>query len=1075
MVESFAIDSILAPYRMRRLDAAEHYKPLDFGGGGITGSINQHGRIIALNIYHPEQGYVTLTSAPPFPEGERHNPDVVRQYRRQLTEQDGFGLRCESPVVKSEAWLIEDAIPHIRLTLANGVVAEVTTFVPLDNPIGVVQYWRFSEAGEFASLDGKLWLQRSAYTQLTEGGPVPPPAVNTHPFYEAETNTFWLQNDNIGVTAYLPWMNSYERDDGGIQLDLPDIKYPQPASMNGKNSQDGQDNQVNKQQRNSVVMPFVIGLDEHAARTDFDVLREADIVPMLRHTLDLWRSRWQAWRYSDHPLDLLLRRAIVYGRMCCVPVTKEATCIITDHMLLPLSWNRDAYYVARVLLHWRNDMAETVRQHLLWMFEIAQRVKNTPAWGRSYMANGRIKDEAYQLDQQIFPLLELAEYVLETGDRQTLHRLMAHVDPVIDMLLSQRKDGKTWLIPTDETPADDPMGDTMPYHFSSHVLLWRMFTKLARLGLDRDYAAMADGVRQAIDTYFITGYQDQRLYAYATNGAGQFRFYHDANDAPLVFAPHWGMVSAEDPVWLATVNFAFSKSNVGGEYGGLLGSVHTPAPWPLGDVQEIIIARAQGDHQREQRVQERVLRAAQWDGTLSEAYSASSYRVVSRNWFAWPNAMLASIYLGRETRQRLYFNWKGSSMKIGFVATRLAGVDGVSLESAKMAHIFAEMGHECHYLAGELDSGMKNGRLVPSMHFYDPVAKQIHDEVFRNPMPRPSTMKRIYAIADSIRFEIENFIEEFGIDMIVSQNASTIPMNISLGVAIAETIKRTRIKALCHHHDFYWERDRFMNNGIEDILTEAFPPNLKPIQHLVINTPMKRRLYAFRGIDALLLPNVFDFASPPPLPDAYALTFRQELGLSDDDLIVLQPTRIIRRKAIEKAIELVRKLDDERLILLVTGYEGDEPGNYGAWLREEAERAGIRYQFIGDYIGALRGHKNGHQVYTLWDIYPQAHFVTYPSTYEGFGNAFIETMYFRKPIVVQQYPTYLSDIKPKGVKAIEFYHDVDDALLGQVRRLVDDAAWRDEMTEHNYEIGLQHFSYDVLRRTVDEALRRLHG
>lgn len=414
-------------------------------------------------------------------------------------------------------------------------------------------------------------------------------------------------------------------------------------------------------------------------------------------------------------------------------------------------------------------------------------------------------------------------------------------------------------------------------------------------------------------------------------------------------------------------------------------------------------------------------------------------------------------------------------MNIGFVSTRLAGVDGVSLETSKLVSVFEEKGHNCYYCAGELGSDARPGWVVPSMHFFDPVARELHDEAFRTARPSAKTFKRIYAVADAIRAELEAFTEEFNIDMLVPQNASTIPMNLSLGVAIAELVKRTRIKTLCHHHDFFWERERFINNGIEDILAQAFPPSLTPITHLVINTPMQRRLYQFRGIRSIYLPNVFDFDNPPPPPDDYANTFRQEMGLSDDDLIVLQPTRIIRRKAIEKAIELVRKLDDDRLILLITGYEGDEPGGYGSWLKEEADRAGIRYRFIGEYVNAVRGMRNGHKVYSLWDVYPHAHFITYPSTYEGFGNALIETMYFRKPMIVHRYPAYLADIKPCGVQAVDFYHDLTDDVLAQVRRMIDDASFRDAMTENNYNVGLEYFSYRILREKIERAMEQMYG
>ena len=62
---------------------------------------------------------------------------------------------------------------------------------------------------------------------------------------------------------------------------------------------------------------------------------------------------------------------------------------------------------------------------------------------------------------------------------------------------------------------------------------------------------------------------------------------------------------------------------------------------------------------------------------------------------------------------------------------------------------------------------------------------------------------------------------------------------------------------------------------------------------------------------------------------------------------------------------------------------------------------------------------DGRKIYTLEDIYPYADLVTYPSTFEGFGNAFLETIYFRKPIVVNSYSIYTKDIKPKGFSVIE--------------------------------------------------------
>ncbi|MCI0710185.1 MAG: glycosyltransferase family 4 protein [Chloroflexi bacterium] len=410
-------------------------------------------------------------------------------------------------------------------------------------------------------------------------------------------------------------------------------------------------------------------------------------------------------------------------------------------------------------------------------------------------------------------------------------------------------------------------------------------------------------------------------------------------------------------------------------------------------------------------------------------------------------------------------------MNIAIVSTRLSGLDGVSLEATKVANVFAEMGHNIFWCAGELDESKTPGRLIPEMHFMHPTARAIHDEAFSGPYASPELIERIYDEADKLRLELLDFVREFDIDLLVSQNSNAIPMNIQLGVALTHLAKRHGVKLLCHNHDFYFERDRFIANGIQFILDEAFPPVLSNVRHMVINVAMQRRIKSFKGIDALYLPNVFDYDNAPPPPDDYAMTFRETVGLSDNDIIALQATRLIRRKGIEKAIELIHKLDDERVVLVFTRTgKKDEGEGYGEWLRDMADRYQIRYLFIGDYLDETRGERDGHKVFSLWDVYPHAHFITYPSIYEGFGNALLETLYFRKPLVVNQYPMYLTDIKPTGIQAVEFNYDITDDTVAQTRRLIEDDGWVAAMVEHNYQVASRHFSYSVLKSKLRKAL-----
>jgi hypothetical protein len=295
-------------------------------------------------------------------------------------------------------------------------------------------------------------------------------------------------------------------------------------------------------------------------------------------------------------------------------------------------------------MKWNDEGKDMTRRHLIWTFEAAERINGF--WGRAYLANGKVKDKAYQLDQQLFPLLELADYVQITGDPfKLLPRLQPHIDPLVGGLMAT-KSPDAWLFPTEESAADDRI--PYPYPLSSHILMWHTFNKLAELNLDsqHNFRELAVHIRESINAHFITEHDAKRIHAYAVDGAGGFHFYHDANDFSLALAPVWGLVNADDPVWGATIEFAFSEANTGGFYDGSLGSVHTAAPWALGDIQEIIVARAIRDQVREARIRARLQKAAQWDGALPEAYDARTGEVVSRHWFAWPNAAYTCMELG---------------------------------------------------------------------------------------------------------------------------------------------------------------------------------------------------------------------------------------------------------------------------------------------------------------------------------------------------------------------------------------------------------------------------------------------
>jgi hypothetical protein len=48
-------------------------------------------------------------------------------------------------------------------------------------------------------------------------------------------------------------------------------------------------------------------------------------------------------------------------------------------------------------------------------------------------------------------------------------------------------------------------------------------------------------------------------------------------------------------------------------------------------------------------------------------------------------------------------------------------------------------------------------------------------------------------------------------------------------------------------------------------------------------------------------------------------------------------------------------------------------------------------------------------------------------------------------------------------------------VLHAVHRLIDDEQFRHEMVEHNYVVGLEHFSHDVLRKQLAKMLEKVRA
>jgi len=437
--------------------------------------------------------------------------------------------------------------------------------------------------------------------------------------------------------------------------------------------------------------------------------------------------------------------------------------------------------------------------------------------------------------------------------------------------------------------------------------------------------------------------------------------------------------------------------------------------------------------------------------------------------------------------------------------------DGVSLEMNKWRSIFEGMGHSVHYCAGSYGSAPET--IIDEMYHHILEIELLNHNTFKE--------LRDYDV-EGYKVELDkwvgilvkkfrNFILEKDINLIVPQNVWCVAANPAVAVALERVREEFDLPALAHNHDFYWERSdgvALTNKYAIELADKYLPPRDPKIKHAVINSLGQHELLARKGIPSSIIPNVFDFNAPVWKIDDYNQDFRAEIGVGKNDLLILQATRLVTRKGIELAIDFVKALDspqrranlkeaglfdgrqftdESKIVFVLAGYTRDDVlGDYKPRLAKKAERMGVNALFIEDFVGERREFRSGHKIYSLWDTYVHADFVTYPSLWEGWGNQLLEAVCARLPILLFEYPVYKADIKTKGLRTISLGNqilnrDIDglatvapeiiESAADQAVSLLTNIELRNEIVGHNYRIGKEHFSMEALHRHLNQMMK----
>ncbi len=423
-------------------------------------------------------------------------------------------------------------------------------------------------------------------------------------------------------------------------------------------------------------------------------------------------------------------------------------------------------------------------------------------------------------------------------------------------------------------------------------------------------------------------------------------------------------------------------------------------------------------------------------------------------------------------------------MNIGIIIGRFGDIDGVSLETQKWIDVLEKMDNRVFVLTGSLVSNEKNRKvdctILPPLSFFSPECEWEQKRAFFYPDddPRP-LLKHLERTSNNIAMEIFKWKIEKDIHLLISENASALPSHLSMGMAINKVTKFTSTAIITHDHDFFWERgNRYKTpfQEIRKIMDECFPLKYPHIKHAVINTNAKDTLKSKFSLDSVIVPNVMDFNKPYGVKDDYNSDLPQILGLDVNDTLLFQVTRIVSRKGIDVAIDLIDRLKEDKIKLIITGSKADdERFGYYKELVEMVKKRKLEKNIIfgarriQHYRKKERGDK---KVYSLSDAYANAAACTYFSVYEGFGNAFIESVLAKKPVFVNNYkPVFWPDIGSKGFKTVMLENNnLTDEHVGKIRAIINDPKKCKEIAEHNFELGEKHFSYKVLENILEELI-----
>jgi meiotically up-regulated gene 157 (Mug157) protein len=157
---------------------------------------------------------------------------------------------------------------------------------------------------------------------------------------------------------------------------------------------------------------------------------------------------------------------------------------------------------------------------------------------------------------------------------------------------------------------------------------------------------LAKDIKNGIDEFGIVDHPVYgSIYAYETDGAGQYVMMDDANSPSLLAIPYLEYQSSSDEIYKNTRNFILSKDNpyyYSGTLAEGMGSPHTPKGyvWHIG-----LIMQAMTSNDRDEILSclDMISKTHAGCNFMHESFNPNQPEEFTRTWFAWANTLFAEL------------------------------------------------------------------------------------------------------------------------------------------------------------------------------------------------------------------------------------------------------------------------------------------------------------------------------------------------------------------------------------------------------------------------------------------------